>query len=82
MWGINAPNKQKEAKLLCNEHNISLVGVLETKVKASRIGNIANVMFGGWEYILTLSNTLMGGYGLCGGQTFINLELCQNQHKQ
>ncbi|XP_019233350.1 PREDICTED: uncharacterized protein LOC109213958 [Nicotiana attenuata] len=44
--GINAPNKQKEVKLLCNEHNIGIVGLLETKVKASRCERR-----GLWEYL-------------------------------
>lgn len=35
--GLNAPNKQKEVKLLCNMENVSLVGLLETKIKINKI---------------------------------------------
>jgi len=31
--GLNGPNKQKEVKLLCNQEQVGLVGLLETKLK-------------------------------------------------
>lgn len=46
--GLNAPNKQKKVIHLCNERSVGLVGLLETKVKESRVDNIVNSMFGGW----------------------------------
>lgn len=45
--GLNSLNKQKEAKLLCNEEQIGLVGFLETKIKVNKIDQIATQMFGG-----------------------------------
>lgn len=29
--GLNVPNKHKEIKLLCNEENVGLIGLLEIK---------------------------------------------------
>lgn len=53
--GLNAPNKQGEAKLLCNEEQIGLVGFLETKIKVNKIDQIATQMFSGWPYFTNLS---------------------------
>lgn len=52
--GLNAPKKQKEVRLLCNEHNISLVGLLETKIKVSQIDNMINNMLDGLQDITNL----------------------------
>lgn len=31
LWGFNAPNKQEDVKILCNDKKVSLIGLLETK---------------------------------------------------
>lgn len=43
--GLNAPNMQKEVKLLCNEEKVSLIGLLETKIKSGNIEILAGSMF-------------------------------------
>lgn len=52
--GPNTPTKQKEVKLLCNEEEVSLIGLLETKIKSGRIEKLAENMFVGWQYITNL----------------------------
>ncbi|XP_060183185.1 uncharacterized protein LOC132613154 [Lycium barbarum] len=52
--GLNGPNKQKEVQLLCNEENVGLIGLLETKIKKDKIQQIAEKMFGGWQSINNL----------------------------
>lgn len=47
--GLNGLNKQREVKLLCNELEVGLIGLLETKIKSNRIDAIADNMFGGWK---------------------------------
>lgn len=32
--GLSAPNKKKEVKLLYNEEKVSVIGLLETKIKS------------------------------------------------
>ncbi|KAJ8531983.1 hypothetical protein K7X08_011906 [Anisodus acutangulus] len=41
---------RKSVKLLCNELDAGLIGLLETKVKMNKIKEVASSMFGGWEY--------------------------------
>lgn len=44
--GLNAPNKQWEVILLCIRENTRLIVFFETKIKANKIGKVANTMFG------------------------------------
>ncbi|KAM3219264.1 hypothetical protein P3L10_023795 [Capsicum annuum] len=55
--GLNAPNKQKEVKILCNEENVSLIGLLETKKK---IDTMTDNMFAGWSYVTNLEEHYNG----------------------
>ncbi|XP_075080662.1 uncharacterized protein LOC142166136 [Nicotiana tabacum] len=45
--GLNGLNKQKEVKLICNENNVGLIGLLETKIKFNRVPEIARTIFAG-----------------------------------
>lgn len=58
--GMNAPNNQKEIKLLSNKENIGLVGLLETKIKVNKVDLIASKLFGGWEFVTNLSHHYNG----------------------
>jgi len=49
--GLNWPNKQEEVKIFLNTHSIGLIGLLETKVKLSKVDMIANNIFPGWRWI-------------------------------
>lgn len=52
--GLNGPNKKKEVKLFCNEQQVGLVGILENKIKSNKLPQVAEKMFGGWEYVTNL----------------------------
>lgn len=52
--GLNAPNKQKKIKLLCNEERVGLIGLLETKIKRDKIDQVMGKLFGGWQFISNL----------------------------
>ena len=39
---LNSPNKQKEAKVLCNNEQVGIMGLPETKIKSNKIETIAN----------------------------------------
>lgn len=46
MWnlkGLNAPTNQKEVKILCNEVKVSLIGLLETKIKSRKLKSLLKV---------------------------------------
>lgn len=58
--GLNAPNKQKEVKLLCNDEKVSLIGLIETKIKREKLDQLANHMFAGWQYISNLDDHYNG----------------------
>ncbi|XP_075092061.1 uncharacterized protein LOC142172176 [Nicotiana tabacum] len=52
--GLNAPNKQKEVKLLYSREGIGLAGLVETKIKGSKIEQVANKLFEGWGSMTNL----------------------------
>lgn len=58
--GLKSPNKQKEIKLICNNQSAGLIGLLENKVKSTRIERIAQSMFGGREYVTNLEDHYNG----------------------
>ncbi|KAM3237405.1 hypothetical protein P3L10_012434 [Capsicum annuum] len=58
--GLNAPNKQKEVQLLCNEENMCLIGLLETKIKREKIDSLAVNMFACWSYVTNLEEHYNG----------------------
>lgn len=58
--GLNAPNKQKDSKLLCNEEQVGLTCLLETKIKKAKIDQVVQKIFGGWQYITNLESHYNG----------------------
>uniref|UniRef100_A0A803NJ73 Uncharacterized protein n=1 Tax=Cannabis sativa TaxID=3483 RepID=A0A803NJ73_CANSA len=46
--GINSPNKQNEVRQFIVRNNIGLVGLLETRVKAPKLGALHLRMFSNW----------------------------------
>jgi len=61
--GLNVPNKQIEVKILCNEEKVSLISLLETKIKSRKIEKLAESMFTGWKYVTNLRRHKMVEYG-------------------
>lgn len=45
---INIPKKQLDVRNFIQQHTVRLVGLLETKVKASNLGILYQRVFGGW----------------------------------
>lgn len=55
--GLNS-NKQKEVKLLRNNEQVGIIGLLENKIKSNRVGEIANSLFAGWLCLTNLEANL------------------------
>lgn len=64
---LNAPNKQKEVKLLCNEEKVGLIGLLETKIKKDKMDQLADKILVVGTTLKTWTLTIMGGFGSLGG---------------
>nr|XP_033514585.1 uncharacterized protein LOC117279202 [Nicotiana tomentosiformis] len=73
--GMNALNKQKEVKLLCNKEEIGLIGTLETKIKAEKIDQVASKLFGGWGCITNLREHYNGRIWLAWRQEYFKMNL-------
>ncbi|KAJ8422716.1 hypothetical protein Cgig2_003262 [Carnegiea gigantea] len=43
--GLNRPNKQEDLKVFLHQQKISLIGLLETKIKEINIDKLANILF-------------------------------------
>lgn len=48
--GLNGPLTQNKVVSLCRQHNISLFGLLETKMKLERVFVFMNNKFRGWNW--------------------------------
>lgn len=48
--GLNGPTKQKEVKILCNDLNVGLIDLLETRIKYNKVEEVVNKIFGGWQF--------------------------------
>ncbi|XP_062111607.1 uncharacterized protein LOC133823045 [Humulus lupulus] len=59
--GINKLNKQNEVKKLISHQKIGFVGLLETKVKAHRMGALYLNMFQGWCFTSNIAHHPNGG---------------------
>ncbi|XP_062118460.1 uncharacterized protein LOC133832091 [Humulus lupulus] len=49
--GLNTHHKQSEVKKLISYHKVGLIGLLETRVKAHKLGALYLHMFSGWCFI-------------------------------
>ena len=54
--GLNTPLKQDEVRRLVTSKNLSLVGLIETKVSYGRRHKLARELLPGWEFIFNYSN--------------------------
>lgn len=52
--GLNGPNKQEEVKLLCNNEEVGLIGLLENKVRKEKFDQVATKLFNGWSHLTNL----------------------------
>ena len=52
--GLNQLEKQKDVKKMIEKYHIGLVGLLETRVKASKLGAVYLSMFRGWCFTTNL----------------------------
>lgn len=71
--GMNAPNKHKEVKILCNKVKAGIVGFVETKIQKNRIEKIADRLFGGWHYITNLESHYNGRLWLTWRQHYYSV---------
>lgn len=59
--GINLAKNQTDVNQFIQHHNVGLVCLLESKVKASNIGSLYQRIFGGWCFISSNSSFHDGG---------------------
>ena len=60
MWntrGLNRGNKQVEVRNFISKHQIALFGLLETKVKTPKLGNLYQILCSGWCF--TSNNSII-----------------------
>lgn len=58
--GLNGPLTQNKVAALCKQHNISIFGMLETKTRSGKIGDIMHSKFRSWSF-LTNHDLVDGG---------------------
>ncbi|XP_010666661.1 uncharacterized protein LOC104883796 [Beta vulgaris subsp. vulgaris] len=58
--GVNNPNKQLEVKKFLTKKVVGIVGLLETKVKASNMGSLYQKLFSGWCFTANLAEHRSG----------------------
>jgi len=58
--GLNRPKKQEDVKAFLQKYQISLIGLLETKVKEEKVRAVAARLFQGWEWHHNFNQTAKG----------------------
>ena len=49
--GLNWPNKQEDLKVFLHTKQIDFIGLLETKIKLTKVDSIAANVFMGWRWL-------------------------------
>uniref|UniRef100_A0A803PDG0 Reverse transcriptase domain-containing protein n=1 Tax=Cannabis sativa TaxID=3483 RepID=A0A803PDG0_CANSA len=79
--GINSPKKQQEVKGFIERYKIGLVGLLETRVKASKLGALYVRMFANWCFTSNIA-WAKGGRIIVAwnpGSFNVNILFCSSQ---
>ena len=64
--GMNSLFKQREIRSLIHSNNISLFGLIETRVQQENSIQIANDLLRGWRYVFNYNYHPNVGYGFSG----------------
>jgi exonuclease III len=79
--GLNLPLKQKEIKKLIIHHKISILRVMETRVKLENFSKVANYMMPGWKVINNYSKHCLGKIWICWDPGGVKIDVV-NVHAQ
>lgn len=63
--GLNMPLKQREVKKMVKRLKVSILGLVETRVKLENLVRIQAAMFPGWGIIHNYSSHRLGRIWLC-----------------
>jgi len=73
--GLNMPLKQKEIRRMVFSHRISILCLLETRVKQDNFPKVAGSMLPGWEIINNYSKHCLGKIWICWDPGGVKLEV-------
>ena len=79
--GINSPQKQQEDKNFIEKHRVGLVGLLETRVKAPKLGTLYVRMFSKWCFTTNIAWAVGGRIIVAWnpGSFMVNIVYCSSQ---
>ena len=73
--GLNLSNKQDEVKSLVSEHHVSLLGLLETKVRSPKHLSLANTLLPGWKFLFNYSCHRLGRIWVAWDPSILSVSL-------
>ena len=73
--GLNWPNKQEEVKIFQCTNKVGLLGLLETKIKLSKVDSIGQRMFPNWRWHYNFQNNPKGRIWLLWNPTYYSVEI-------
>lgn len=68
VWNVRGPKeqmKQREVRKLILEHKLSLVGLVETKIKEVNKEGVLRSVASGWNVLCNYKNSPRGRIGVC-----------------
>jgi exonuclease III len=63
--GLNHPSKQKEAKSMIQRHKISLICLIETRVKENKANKVRSCIVLDWDYVFNYDQHFLGRIWIC-----------------
>ena len=72
--GLNDPLKQKELRSVVRVHSLSIVCILETRVKASNMDRICTSILHGWGFLHNYDHALLGRIWVCWNTSVVSID--------
>jgi exonuclease III len=63
--GLNHPSKQKEVVSIIKRHKISLICLIETRVKENKANKVRTCIVLDWEYVFNYEKHFLGRIWIC-----------------
>jgi hypothetical protein len=73
--GLNDPLKQREAKNWVINNKLSLIGLLEHKIKEPKVSRVVNTVLPQWSFVSNHSSSPMGRLLICWNPLVFNVQV-------
>jgi hypothetical protein len=73
--GLNSPFKQREAKKMLSRLKVSILSIVETRIKYDKAHSIKDALVPGWDWIHNCSTHCLGRIWICWDPGITSIQL-------